>query len=106
MWIFTNNSFLSVVAHRDKPDILLVRARRVGEIEAAFPDAHVFEMASADYFFRAEIERKLVTEVMTKQIQSIDYDNFKSSVKDKKRYDAYMDIWSVMYGYQSAELER
>ena len=38
MWIFLSDSFLSIVAHRDKPGVLLVRARRAGDIEAVFPD--------------------------------------------------------------------
>ena len=40
MWIFQNDSFLSIVAHRDKPGMLLVRARKAGDIEAVFPEAH------------------------------------------------------------------
>lgn len=104
MWIFTNNSFLSIVAHRDKPEILLVRARRLGEIESVFPDADVFEMLSADYLYRAEIPREQVAEIMAKQIQEIDYDNFKNSVTDTARHDAYTAIWSVMYQYQSPAL--
>lgn len=33
MWIFTPKAFLSIVAHRGKPDYLLVRARLPGDIE-------------------------------------------------------------------------
>lgn len=37
MWICLNDAFLSIVAHRDKPGVLLVRARRPGDIERTFP---------------------------------------------------------------------
>lgn len=43
MWVFLNNSFLSIVAHRDKPDVLIVRARRAGDIEAIFPQAATWQ---------------------------------------------------------------
>jgi len=101
MWIFTNSGFLSVVAHRDNKEVLLVRARRAGEIESIFPKAETFKMESADYHYRAEIKRDEVAQVMAEQIQNIEYDNFKSSVNDNKRHDAYMGVWSVMYAYQA-----
>ncbi len=101
MWIFTNTGFLSVVAHREKESTLLVRARRTGEIESIFPDASVYEMENADYHYRAEVSREKVSQVMANQIKNIDYDNFKSSVSDNNRHDAYMDVWSVMYAYQT-----
>jgi hypothetical protein len=41
MWVFLNDSFLSIVAHRTEPGVLLVRARTAGDIEAVFPQAHV-----------------------------------------------------------------
>jgi len=103
MWIFTNTGFLSVVAHRDKKDTLLVRGRRSGEIESIFPKANVYEMDNADYYYRSEIKRDEVARVMANQVQDIGYDNFKSSVSDNKRHDVYMDIWSIMHAYQSSK---
>ena len=34
MWIFMNDSMLSIVAHKDKPEHLLVRSRIEGDIES------------------------------------------------------------------------
>jgi hypothetical protein len=41
MWLFTSNSFVSVVADRDdtQSSRLLVRARIKGDIDQLFPDA-------------------------------------------------------------------
>lgn len=101
MWIMTNTGFLSIVAHRHLPDDLLVRARRAGEIESIFPNANISRTPDADYLFRAVISRLEVAEVMAQRIQSIDYDNFKDSVYDRKLHDAYFDTWSVMQRYQT-----
>ena len=95
MWIFLNNAMLSIVAHRDKPDILLVRARVKGDIEAIFPQAAVFTLQSADYRYRAEIPRAVVAAALTQQAESLDYTNFKASVPDHHRHDWYMKVWEL-----------
>ena len=57
MWIYLNNSFLSIVAHNDKPEHMHVRGRRRGDIEAVFPEANVTDTPDRDYAFRADISR-------------------------------------------------
>lgn len=37
MWLFTKDSFVSIVQHRTQPNTVLVRARRKIEIERLFP---------------------------------------------------------------------
>lgn len=53
MWIFLNDSFLSIVQKPGDRDHITVRARLRGDIEAVFPDAAVIEGAGTDYRFRA-----------------------------------------------------
>jgi hypothetical protein len=48
MWIFANNAFVSIVEFRDEPDMLLIRARLPGDIQAMFPDAEVLEYTETD----------------------------------------------------------
>jgi hypothetical protein len=96
MWIFLNNSFLSIVAHRDKPDRLLVRARRAGDIKAVFPSADTWEDSRADYRFRSEIAREAVSAALSTAATEINYPNFKASVKDRELHDAYLTVWGVM----------
>ena len=100
MWIMLNSAFLSVVADRDNKDQLLVRARVKGHIEAVFPSAKVFTSDTSDYYFRALISRIEVSEAISEQLAKIDYDNFKSSVKNKMLHDAYMNVWTIMYRLQ------
>ncbi len=98
MWIFLNNSFLSIVSDRDNPDNLLVRARLKGDIERLFPKIKAVHSPKADYAFRASIPRDEVSNAIAKQVKSVDYDNFKNSVEEHDRHDAYFDVWSVMRG--------
>lgn len=101
MWIFLSESFLSVVDKGDPTGAtLLVRARKAGDIEAVFPDAKVIEGGGTDYAFRARIDRRVVAEVIADQIERIRYGNFKATVRDDDRHDAYMDVWSAMMRFQ------
>jgi hypothetical protein len=105
MWICLNNAFVSMVAHRNKPGYLMVRARRAGDIERAFPDAEVKRTPEGDYLFRATIHKDEVAKAMVEHIQGIDYDNFKNSVNDRKLHDAYYRIWNIMYEAQDPKYE-
>ena len=100
MWIFLSNSFLSIVKHRDLPESLLVRARVEGDITNVFPDAAVFQDRIADYRFRAIIPRAVVGQALLAAAEAIDYTNFKNSVPNPVRHDAYMEVWSVMQELQ------
>lgn len=62
MWLFTSNSFVSVVADRDDTQSprLLVRARIEGDIDQLFPNVEVMETLLADYRYRAWVDRQAV----------------------------------------------
>ncbi len=96
MWLFLNDGFLSIVAHRAKPGVLLVRARKAGDIEAVFPDAKTWADPSADYPHRAEVPAEAVAAAVAERVRGIGYDNFKNSVRDRSRHDAYMRVWNEM----------
>jgi len=106
MWLFTNRSFLSVVADRDNPDRLLVRARRSGDIEAVFASAKVLMTPHADYRYRALIRRQIVADAMAQCVESIEYPNFKDSVSDQLLHASYLAVWRVMRNLQQKLLGR
>ena len=103
MWIFLNKSFLSIIAVKDKPEILVVRARIAGDIECVFPEAEVLTDIGSDYKYRAFIPRKRVAEAMTTEVMNINYTNFKKSVNSYNRELAYFDVWARMIDYQLQE---
>ena len=96
MWVCLYDAFLSIV-HKDcKPDELLVRARRPGDIEKIFPNATVTEYDRADYQFRAVVPRADVIVALTTEVTDIEYPNFKDQVSDRPLHDAYLDVWTRM----------
>ena len=97
MWLVTSKSFISVVQKPGDTDLLTVRARIKGDIENTFPDAKVEANKGTDYKYRAKVPRDLVAKAMHDQVMALAYSNFKNTVKDKKRHDAYLEIWSAMF---------
>jgi hypothetical protein len=103
MWLSLSNAFLSIVEpspadQKTRPGCLLVRARREGDIERIFGEASgaVERRPERDYLFRAFILREVVATIVADNVMSIDYGNFKNSVKNHDLHDAYAGVWSIM----------
>ena len=80
MWLFTSEGFVSVVAHNEKPDTLLVRARDedslLSLVEAT--GATLRHTPQADYPYRIEALREAFTAWLVEQVSNLDYPNYKS----------------------------
>lgn len=112
MWVFAKTGFVSIVAHRDNPNHLLVRARVRQDLEnfreTISPEVthgigDVIETPEADYRWRCTISRAAVADGLVHLALGMDYDNFKNAVHGEPARDrAYMDVWGAMYGLQRA----
>lgn len=104
MWVTLNNAFVSIVEHRDDPDLLIVRARVEGDIERFFcryPDRPAVEVnEAADYRFRVTVKREAVEDAMVAAVRRITYPNFKDSIKAAWRSGLAMRVWSIWHGEQ------
>lgn len=100
MWLFASDAFLSVVQDPTNPDILVVRARREGDIEALFPDAEVVRRPERDYLFRAFIPREDVAKAAADYVMGLTYTNFKNSVRAHDYHGACNRVWNVMADLQ------
>ena len=82
MWLFTKNSFISIVQHRERPDDVLVRARVKNHISRLFPEkaGQIQRDDEADYRWRLLISKQeLADRISAYVLQSLDYDNFKAA---------------------------
>jgi len=100
MWLFTLNSFVSVVRHRDEPDKLLVRARRredLIELLGLEWEKYFFEDKYADYRFRLIMSETDFQEILSSYIHhKLTYDNFKTAQKPNGKFlDFLHKIWSL-----------
>ena len=96
MWIFTPQSFLSIVAHRSEPGMLLVRARRSEDLAVVFPQAVIAHTPEADYAYRTVLPAATVAAAVSRCVQQIGYPNFKASVKEPERLRACEQVWQIM----------
>lgn len=99
MWIALTEGWLSIVAHRDKPDHLLVRARNPKHITRTFGKEAMYIIADADYPFRADVPREDVARFLVRRLEHMAYDNFKNTINDDRYHDAALDVWRTMYRY-------
>jgi hypothetical protein len=107
MWIMTNRSFISVVEPTPgtpaaRADQLVCRARIAGHLQAVFGDfAGKVEVGTGtDYRFRCLVKREIVAKVIADQVRSINYGNFKNSVRNAPYHDALMGVWTIMHRLQ------
>lgn len=100
MWIFLSEAFLSIVDDKLNPGYLMVRARVQGDIEHVFPGVRERHTPGRDYAYRASVHSAVVAERIALTIRQIGYGNFKDSVRDDTRHDAYLDVWGRMHGFQ------
>ncbi len=103
MWIFLSDAFLSVVQHRDDAAKLLVRSRLKGDIERALAGVVAVETPAADYRYRAIVPRTQFAARLASLVEAIDYPNFKNSVSEPVRHDAYMNVWGIMLREQDRQ---
>lgn len=99
MWVMLNDAWLSIVADREDQDFLLVRSRRRGDVARIF-GVEESEDHQADYTFRAFVPRDQVAGVMAREVERVDYDNFKNSVKDDALHSAFSSVWTIGWRLQ------
>ena len=99
MWLFTKDSFVSIVQHRKQPDNVLVRARVKEHLEELFPHKgkDIYTDNGADYKYRLLISKKELAEVVTDYIMNkLVYDNFKAAQgKDDPAWTNFLHaVWA------------
>lgn len=104
MWVYTPDSFISVVKHTTKPRTILVRARFPGDIERVFPKAVVRKTPDADYLFRAEVSDRCLEHAMVRLARQVKYPNVKGAVAGRAKNDplAELTMDSRKYAMSSA----
>ena len=100
-WLCFNDAFLSVVNHRSDQGLLVVRARRAEHLRNIFgSNAEIRVTHDRDYKYRTVADRKAVAKIIASRIETINYGNFKDSVKSDRLHDLYAEFWMLHRGYQ------
>lgn len=99
IWVCFNDGFISAVYDK-KNDVVKVRSRRREILEALFPELVIHCSYTTDYRYRVFCTKKELADVIVNRIDSMDYSNFKNSVRDRDLHDLYSDFWVQHFNYQ------
>ena len=101
MWIFTTYGFISVVQHNSLEGYFQVKSRVVEPLEILWPEMDIEVIDWADYRFRITIEKEKVFDILSKEIQNVNYTSFKNECYvDHDYHDVLVRVWNTMYNYQ------
>lgn len=101
MWICFNDGFISAVKSKDDPSMLVIRSRRLSDLENVVGSDRLIEVdVGTDYKYRTEISKSEWAEIVTERIMDTYYTNFKNSVKSEPLHTLYAKMWNLHYRYQ------
>ena len=117
MWLFTSMGFYSVVAHRDKPDHVLIRSRCRADLErlqelasvnyVLLAQREILENAGSDYRYRIIAHRRDWEWLVPALMREIVYDNFKNEVHklgEPARDEMHNQVWLAGKRWQDSKL--
>lgn len=98
MWTMTSIGFFSAVENQNNPGELIVRARNSEDIMnlADMLDTDYEFTIANDYPYRIYCDKKKWANVLAHLAETIDYPNFKNTIADPVRHEAYGSVWFDM----------
>lgn len=113
MWLFTKYGFFSVVQHKSRNGLVLIRAMEKSDIEwvrdfinegCDTTPCHVEESPVNDYRFRIVATREEYQDLLKHLGDELDYTNFKDTIHgDPVRDNAYTEVWQTMRNFQATK---
>ena len=105
MWIFTTEGFISAV-YKDKTIQVRARDRKSLQNLASDCKSKIVHTPLADYPYRLETDRRNLSSWLSRQIELLEYKNFKSEVEDVRGFDfaaPLHKVWDVMHEVEDVE---
>lgn len=104
MWLCTNYGFFSVVKIQEQfkntgdntlEEQYSVRARDKSHLEKGFPNKKIWEYPFSDYEYRVYCTPEEITSFISNEVETMNYTNFKNSVKNDNLHNFYLNIWEL-----------
>lgn len=93
MWVYFSDAMFSVVSSPGDTNTLVVRARAKADLQHYFPHEVIQTHGGTDYAYRIKVSKALFGHVLIDYLMSIDYTNFKNTVKGRVRAKWYTVTW-------------
>jgi hypothetical protein len=112
LWVFNKDGFFSAVFDRYcNRGELMIRSRCKEDLQRLCKKLHgycdkaqILETKRGDYRFRMKINKHMWADYLTNGAFDIDYSNVKGNIipaDDDMRKDAYYQVWTALYRWQS-----
>lgn len=97
MYIFLDDSFVSIAADPVSCDRLIVRAHRSEHIRALMENAEIWQISTTergeafnpdDYRYRAVVSKKALQAAVVERLESLPVGTFRGRIADPVHYDA------------------
>lgn len=86
---------------RARDDRALERLKRIHN-----ESAEIIETTTADYRWRILVTPERAVEIIAREVQSIDYSNFKNACEFPQDTGPLHDVWSIMQGVQYERMDQ
>jgi len=96
MWIFTTKGFVSAIYSNGN---IIIRSRNKQHLKNLFPNEDILETGK-DYPYRITIPKNKFIETMSKEMENINYHNFKDTVSDPFYHQFLTNIWIQGLNYE------
>ncbi len=96
MYVFTDNAFLSIVAHERDERLVEVRAQFKGDIERTFPETEVAYNVGEDFPYSTSVSRDRAAERIALRVQHIGYRHFNPSSEEPWRQQLYRNVEEIL----------
>lgn len=112
MWIYTRGGFVSVRASAFDQGSVVLRFRTLRHADSFAHRCGIDTIVTSDdsdYRYRFEVSRRTLADVLAKEVDGIDYPNFKASVEeadDENYVTALHRTWSIHHAMQKMEARR
>ncbi len=96
MYVFTENAFLSILAHASDERLLEVRARYSGDIERTFPESEVAFNSGHDFPYSTSVSRERAAERIALRVQHVGFRHYNPSSEEPWRQTIYEEVESIL----------
>lgn len=96
MYVFTDNAFLSILAHASDERLLEVRARYSGDIERTFPESEVAFTAGNDFPYSTSVSRDRAAERIALRVQHVGYHHYNPGAEEPWRQNIYEQVEAIL----------
>ncbi|WP_211825150.1 hypothetical protein [Kistimonas asteriae] len=98
MWLLTSSGIISIVQHRENPNLMVVRASSEKALREFVPYAYSRTAKRKPVKrlpWRISLPRQTVRVLVHAQFNAVAYDNFPNTIRDDQYHNVFMELYRM-----------